>query len=109
MTDKVLTIRLSEDDHRALKLHAVLRGRSVQAVVLDLIKAELASGSSAAGGLSREDFVAQLLARAGIDPASPEFRAAAERADASIRRRDGRRGAAEDERTPDGGDREGVA
>ena len=37
----MLTIRMSEQEHRALKLYAVLQGRSVNAVVTDLIRAEL--------------------------------------------------------------------
>jgi predicted HicB family RNase H-like nuclease len=32
MTEKVLTVRLSEQDHLALELYAVLQGRSVNAV-----------------------------------------------------------------------------
>ena len=57
MTDKVLTIRLDEQEHRALKLYAVLQGRSVNAVVVDLIRAELAR-TAPTGERSREDFVA---------------------------------------------------
>ena len=84
MTEKVLTVRLGEQEHRALKLYAVLQGRSVNAVVVDLIRAELAK-TTPAGDRSREDFVADLLQRFGIDPSSPEHKAAAERADRSIR------------------------
>jgi len=84
MADKVLTIRLDEQEHRALKLYAVLQGRSVNAVVVDLIRAELAR-TAPTGERSREDFVAELLRRFGIDPASPEHKAAAQRADRSVR------------------------
>jgi predicted HicB family RNase H-like nuclease len=37
MTEKMLTVRMSEQEHRALKLYAVLQGRSINAVVTDLI------------------------------------------------------------------------
>jgi plasmid stability protein len=84
MTEKMLTVRLSEQEHRALKLYAVLQGRSVNAVVLELIRAELTKNAPTADGRSREQFVADLFDRLGIDPASPEHQAAATRADASI-------------------------
>jgi plasmid stability protein len=86
MTGKMLTIRMSEDEHRALKLYAVLQGRSVNAVVTDLIRAELARQSPAGPGRSREEFAAELLARFGIDPDGTEHRAAAERARADVQR-----------------------
>lgn len=85
MTEKVLTIRLDADEHRALKLHAVLQGRSVNAVVVDLIRSELAP-QAPAGGRSAEQLAADVLARFGIDPGSPEHQAAAERARGSVRR-----------------------
>lgn len=84
MTEKMLTVRVSEAEHRALKLYAVLQGRSVNAVVLELIRAELAKTAPAGEGRSHEKFVAELFTRFGIDPASPEYQAAAARADASI-------------------------
>jgi len=83
MTEKVLTIRLNEQEHRALKLYAVLQGRSVNAVVTDLIRAELAKHAPA-GPEGREEFVAELLARFGIDPDSAEHQAAASRARAAV-------------------------
>lgn len=88
MADKVLTIRLDEQKHRALRLFAVSQGRSVNAVVTELIDAELDRHSSGAGGtkLSREEFAAEILRRAGIDPTSAEHRAAAEHADAAVQR-----------------------
>jgi hypothetical protein len=86
MTEKMLTIRMSEDEHRALKLYAVLQGRSVNAVVTDLIRAELAAQAQAGPGRSREEHAADLLARFGIDPNSPEHQAAAERARATVQR-----------------------
>ena len=63
---------MGEAEHRALKLYAVLQGRSVNAVVLELIQAELAKATPAGERRSREEFVADLLARFGIDPDSPE-------------------------------------
>jgi hypothetical protein len=84
MTGKVLTIRMSEEEHRALKLYAVLQGRSVNAVVTELIRAELGRQSPSEVGHSREDFVAELLVRFGIDPDSPEHQAAVGRARANI-------------------------
>lgn len=86
MTEKMLTIRMSEHEHRALKLYAVLQGRSVNAVVTDLIRAELSKQAPAEPGRSREEFAAELLARFGIDPGSPEHQAAAKRARANIQR-----------------------
>ena len=85
MTEKVLTIRLSEQEHRALKLYAVLQGRSVNAVVTELIRAELAK-QTPGSSKSREEFVAELLARFGIDPDSAEYQEAASRAQADVRR-----------------------
>jgi hypothetical protein len=93
MTEKMLTVRMSEAEHRALKLYAVLQGRSVNAVVLELIRAELAKRSPGGGERSREEFVAELYQRFGIDPESPEHKAAAERARASVKHSDGRSGA----------------
>jgi len=84
MTEKVLTIRMSEQEHRALKLYAVLQGRSVNAVVTDLIRAELARQAPSSSE-SREEFVAELLARFGIDPDSAEHQAAAGRAQTEVR------------------------
>jgi plasmid stability protein len=97
MTEKMLTIRMSEDEHRALKLYAVLQGRSVNAVVTELIRAELGRQAQAGPGRSREEFAAELLSRFGIDPDSPDHRAAAERARGTVRRDTsgrGRKGAA---------------
>ena len=97
MTEKMLTVRISAQEHLALKLYAVLQGRSVNAVVTDLIRAELARQAPAGSGRSREEFAAELLARFGIDPDSPDHRAAAERARGSVRRTAGgrtKRGAA---------------
>jgi len=90
MTEKVLTVRLSERDHLALELYAVLQGRSVNAVVTGLIRAELAKQVPTEPGQSREEIAAGLLARFGIDPDSPEHQAATERARASVRHAGGR-------------------
>jgi hypothetical protein len=97
MAEKMLTVRMSEQEHRALKLYAVLQGRSVNAVVLELIRAELARQAPAGGGRSAEELAADVLARFGIDPDSPEHHAAAERARASV------------QRTGSGGARQGAA
>jgi hypothetical protein len=86
MAEKMLTIRLSEQEHRALKLYAVLQGRSVNGVVTDLIRAELARHTGEGGGRDRAQFVAELLARFNIDPDSPEHQAAAARARESLQR-----------------------
>lgn len=88
MPEKVLTIRMSPHDHQALKLYAVLQGRSVQAVVMELIKGELAKQTPGAPLRSRDEFVAELLARHGIDPSSPDHLAALDRAKADVRRND---------------------
>ena len=85
MTEKMLTIRLDADEHRALKLHAVLQGRSVNAVVLDLIRSELGRQAPPAGGRTAQQLAADILARFGIDPDSPEHKAAVERARQSVR------------------------
>lgn len=50
----------------------------------ELIHAELAKGAPAAGGMSREDFVADLYGRRGIDPTDPQHRAIEDRARASV-------------------------
>ena len=54
MTEKMLTVRLDEQEHRALKLYAVLQGRSVNAVVVDLIRAELAKTTPAGDRIGPE-------------------------------------------------------
>jgi hypothetical protein len=82
--DVKLTVRLSAADRQALRLHAVLQGRSVQALVTELIRAELAKGSPAAA-MGREEFVAGLLARRGIDPGEPSHQEIQQRARASVR------------------------
>lgn len=86
MTEKMLTVRMSEQEHRTLKLYAVLQGRSVNAVVLDLIRAELARQAPTDGGRSAEELAADVLARYGVDPHSPEHRAAADRARVTVQR-----------------------
>ena len=85
MDEVKLTVRLSVDDRRALKLHAVAQGRSIQDLVVELIHAELAKGAPAARGMSRDEFVADLYARRGVDPADPQHRAIEDRARASVR------------------------
>jgi hypothetical protein len=80
-----LTVRLSPADRRALKLHAVSQGRSVQGLVIELIRAELAKGAPPASSMSREEFVAGLYARHGIDPTSPNHQEIEQRARASVR------------------------
>ena len=85
MDEVKLTVRLSVEDRRALKLHAVAQGRSIQDLVTELIHAELAKDAPAARGMSREDFVADLYARRGVDPTDPAHRAIEDRARASVR------------------------
>lgn len=85
MDEVKLTVRLSVADRRALKLHAVAQGRSIQDLITELIHAELAKGTPAAGGMSRKEFVADLYARRGVDPTSPEHQAIETRARASVR------------------------
>ena len=82
----MLTVRMSEAEHRALKLYAVLQGRSVNAVVTELIRVELARQAPAEPGRTHEDVAAEVLARFGIDPRSPDHLAAAERARESVQR-----------------------
>lgn len=72
MDEVKLTVRLSATDRRALMLHAVAQGRSIQDLVTELIRTELAKDAPPAGGTSREEFVADLYARRGVDPTSPE-------------------------------------
>lgn len=84
MDEVKLTVRLSAADRQALRLHAVLQGRSVQDVVTGLIQAELSQGSPSTG-VSREQFVADLYARRGVDPADPAHQAIEQRAKDSIR------------------------
>jgi len=89
----MLTIRMNEQEHGALKRYAVLQGRSVNVVVTELIRAELARQAPGGSGRSREEFAAELLARFGIDPGSAEHQAAAGRARAEVRRKPGGRNA----------------
>jgi hypothetical protein len=85
MTEKTLTVRLSEQEHLALELYAVSQGRSVNAMVTGLIRAELAKQVPAEPGRSREELAVELLSRFRIDSNSPEHQAATERARASVR------------------------
>ena len=38
---KVITIRIDDDMHKALKIHAVLEGTSIQEIVIKHLKQEL--------------------------------------------------------------------
>jgi hypothetical protein len=98
MDEVKLTIRLSTEDRRALKLHAVAQGRSIQDLLTELIHTELAKDAPPAEKMSREEFVASLYARRGLDPASPEHKAIEERARDSVRRTGDRSGAGGGER-----------
>ena len=80
-----LTVRMSRQRRQALKLRALRQGRSVQDLLQELITAELAKDAAPAPRLTREEFVAALLARRGIDPTDPEFQAILQRAQASAR------------------------
>jgi hypothetical protein len=71
MDEVKLTIRLSTEDRRALKLHAVAQGRSIQDLLTELIHTELAKNATPPEKTSREEFVASLYARRGIDPSNP--------------------------------------
>lgn len=84
MDEVKLTVRLSVEDRRALKLHAVAQGRSIQDLMTELIHAELSKGTPASGGMSQGNFVADLYARRGVDPADPQHRAIEDRARASV-------------------------
>jgi hypothetical protein len=84
MDEVKLTVRLSAADRRALKLYAVAQGRSIQDLVTELIHTELARGMPAAGRMSREEFVADLYARRGVDPTGPGHQAIEARARASV-------------------------
>lgn len=85
MTDKTVTGQVSAEEYQALRLHAVLHGSSVQSVVEAAVRAELAQQPTARADRSRDDFVAELLARAGIDPSSPEYLAELEKARRDVR------------------------
>ena len=71
MTDKTVTGQLSAEEYQALRLHAVLHGSSVQSVVESAVRTELAQQPATRADGSREDFVTELLAPAGIDPVQP--------------------------------------
>ena len=106
VADKELTLRMDSEEYRALRLHAVRQGTSVEALLLTLARQDVAHAAAAAAGgqvdpaRTREQTAAAILRRAGVDPDSPEHRAIAERAAATVRRRSpstrpgGRRGAA---------------
>lgn len=88
MTDQTVTGQLSAEEYQALRLHAVLRGRSVQSVVEAAVRTELTQQPAAQfvrTSRSREELVAEMLARVGIDPASPEHLAEVEKARQDVR------------------------
>ena len=89
MTDMTVTGQVSAEEYQALRLNAVLHGSSVQSVVEGAVRAELAQQSTAPAKRSREDIVAELLARAGIDPTSTEHLAELEKARRDVRYTDG--------------------
>ena len=72
--------QVSAEEFRQLRLHALLHGSSVQSVIEGAVRAELDRQPTDHPGRSREDFFAEVLARAGIDPASPEHLAELEKA-----------------------------
>ena len=80
-----LTVRMSRQRRQDLKLRALRQGRSVQDLLQELIAAELAKDAPPAPRPTREEFVAALLARRGIDPSDPQFQAVFERAQESAR------------------------
>lgn len=41
MADKTITIRISEDQHREIKVEAAQRGLSVKDYILDLVRKDL--------------------------------------------------------------------
>jgi hypothetical protein len=75
-----LTVRLPDDEHTALRLLALRRGCSVNQLITELVRDELAREAPAEAGQSPQERAAAILARAGIDPASVEHRAAAAKA-----------------------------
>lgn len=89
MTDKTVAGRVSAEEYQALRLHAVLHGSSVQSVVEAAVRAELTPQLTGRAGRSREDLVAEMLARVGIDPAGAEHLAELEKARRDVRYTDG--------------------
>lgn len=89
MTDKTVTGQVSAEEYQALRLHGVLHGQSVQSVVEAAVRAELAQQPAARPSRSREELVAEILARAGIDPAGAEHLAELEKARQDVRYTDG--------------------
>jgi hypothetical protein len=79
-----LTVRLPDDEHTALRLLALRRGCSVNQLITELVRGELAREAPAEAGQSPQERAAAILARAGIDPASAEHRAAAAKARAAL-------------------------
>jgi len=79
-----LTVRLSEAEHAAVKLLALRRGCSVNQLITGLVRAELAREAPAESGQTPQELAAAILARAVIDPASAEHRAAAAKARAAV-------------------------
>lgn len=95
--DRTVIGQLSAEEFEALRLRAVLQGSSVQSMVELAVRSELGQPASGAMRTSRGEFIAEMLARAGVDPASPEHLAELEKARQDVRftGRDGRaRGAA---------------
>lgn len=89
MTDKTVTGQVSAEEYQALRLHAVLHGSSVQSVVEAAVRAELTQQPNTPAGRGREELVAEMLARAGINPTSAEHLAELEKARRDVRYTDG--------------------
>ncbi len=99
---------MSDELYLALRLDALRRGTTVDALLLSLGREHLAGGAQARSPRTRQATAEAILARAGIDPASEQHQRISERAAAAVRRRtdsadstdsagaaqDGRRGAA---------------
>lgn len=111
MAESVVKVGMSDQDYLALRLDALRRGTTVDALLLSLGREHLAASAQAGAPRTRQATAAAILARAGIDPNGEQHQRISERAAAAVRRRtdstdstestdgagaaqDGRRGAA---------------
>lgn len=102
MTDVELTLHLDSEEYRALRLHAIRQGTTVEALLLSLARSDARRAASARKNTGGPELAAAILQRAGIDPGGAEHQEIAARAAGTVRRptqpsrpnADGQRGAA---------------
>jgi len=102
MVERVVRVGMSDEEYLALRLDALRRGTTVNALLRSLGREHLAAGAQAGSPRTREATAEAIMTRVGIDPGSEQHLRISERAAATVRRRTegtgtaqhGRRGAA---------------